>query len=168
MNLLTKIGLRDVSRIDLICNLITILLIIFAIIYACISYTHLSETIPVHFNANGEVDRYGHKSSFIVLTAIIALMGIGLLTLSHFPQSFNYSIPITDSNREKQHALAASMIRQLNAFITICMTFMLVEIGMIAMEKWNASGIGVWFPILFCVGLILIIGNHLVESKKAK
>lgn len=166
MNLLKILGLIDVPRMDKFMNLLTLGLIFFMIIFTICYYSILPEKIPMHFDLNGNINRYGDKSSIFILPLITFVMGIGLLILSNFPQTFNYNVPITESNKKEHYALASSMMRQMTVFITFCLSIIVLIICLIASEKISSSAFGLWFTFILIGGLAWIIIRYVIKSKQ--
>src|SRR5688572_18913514 len=50
------------------------LFIIAPVIYLAIVWNSLPETIAMHFNLKGDVDRYGSKNELIIMTLILTLV----------------------------------------------------------------------------------------------
>lgn len=61
--------------------LLAILLLAAPAILAAILYPGLPESIPVHFNAAGQADKYDHKSSIWLHTSILFVVGLGVYFL---------------------------------------------------------------------------------------
>jgi uncharacterized membrane protein len=117
------------------------------------NYTDLPHRIPIHFDAYGQIDGYGHKSSIFVLPIIGALFFILILILSRYPHLFNYPVPITKANAEKQYKIGLRMIRYLKLFIAS--TFLIIEYQTIQAARGQSEGLGAWFlPVT--LGLIIM------------
>jgi uncharacterized membrane protein len=168
MSILKTLGLSSVPQIDRNLNLLTLGFIGIAVFCSIYFYAMLPEEIPTHFDIEGNVNRYGNKSSILLLCGITAIMGLGLLILSNFPQTFNYHIPITESNKESQYKLASLMIRQLNAFVSFSLAMLVLYICLLASEKFSNSSFPILFTIVLLVGIVAIIANYMVKSNKLK
>ena len=111
------------QQIDIILELISATILIFIIVYTIISYSELPETIATHFNANGEADGFGSKSSLWLLTGIFCFLSIFLLFfINKVPHLHNYMVNITEQNALKNYRLSVRMVRytKLILFTTIC------------------------------------------------
>ena len=87
---------------------ILFLLSSFAVAFWIIANT--PENIPLHFNAQGEIDRWGESWTIIGLP-LIALVLYGLLTLiQHRPQWSNYPVKIPNENREQAYGQRSRII----------------------------------------------------------
>jgi len=169
MSFLEKLGLSNISAQDKVANFFTLVLIVFIVCFVIVIFPSLPDTIPTHFNGNGEVDGTGGKKSIYGIVGFTVLMAIGLYVLSFKSQWFSsYPVPLTQKNKEFQQNLAASMIRQLNAFITACMCYIIVCIAMIAKGQFSTSSLGIGFIFILFAGLIFILGRYMMQARAQK
>jgi uncharacterized membrane protein len=82
-------------------------------------YDALPKVIPVHFDASGTPDGFAEQSQFFLAPLVGFVLFIGLYFLRRFPQIYNYPVPITPENRERQFQAASRLIAQLNLSISI-------------------------------------------------
>ena len=54
----------------------------------------------MHYNAVGEIDRWGSKYEILFLPAISILLYVFITAVSFFPQIWNVPVQITDENKE--------------------------------------------------------------------
>ncbi len=116
------------------------------------NYSTISDTIPIHYNAAGEVDGYGDKSGIFTIAIIATVFVIGLSLLNKFPHIFNYSRKITAENALQQYTAATRMIRYIK--VAIALTFMVTTITTVSAAYNGATSIGSW--ILPCLTAIIV------------
>jgi len=127
---------------------------IFAIwILTITNYTNLPDTIPIHYNASGQVDGFGGRGNILTLPLIATILFIGLTIVNKFPHVFNYPTNVTADNALNQYTNATRLIRYLKFFIVII--FGLIALQTIRNVNGQTSGLGVWFLPL-TLGLIFI------------
>jgi len=73
-------------------------------------WTSLPARIPEHFGWSGTPDRFGPKSSLLILPAIAVLFYVALSFLARFPSRFNYPVKVTDINRPAVERLGVSLV----------------------------------------------------------
>ena len=61
-----------------ILNGISIICIISSFIYVIFAFQQLPETIPIHFNAQGEADNWGSKNTIFIMPGIAIVLFVGL------------------------------------------------------------------------------------------
>ncbi|NNK18988.1 MAG: DUF1648 domain-containing protein, partial [Maribacter sp.] len=108
-----------------------------------ITYSKLPETIPIHYNASGEVDGYGDKTNILALPVIATVLFLGLTVLNKFPHLFNYPFSITENNALKHYSSATRMIRLLKFAIVV--VFGLIIFKTIQNVNGTTDGLGSWF-----------------------
>ena len=73
----------------------------------------------MHFNAAGEIDRWGSKAELLILPVISWLM-YGLLTVvEQLPGAWNTGVKVTEENREQVYALLGHMLSTLKFLIMV-------------------------------------------------
>lgn len=117
------------------------------------SYTNLPDTIPIHYNAAGQADGFGGKTTILTLPLIATILFIGMTILNKFPHIFNYPTNITADNAFRQYTNATRLIRYLKFIIVII--FGLIALQTIRNVNGQTNGLGVWFLPL-TLGLIFI------------
>ncbi len=141
------------SKTDKALEIAGIVLLITMCCFALYAYLQFPETIPVHFNAMGKADDYGHKATFFLLPAISALIYGGLTALNKHPHVFNYWVTITDENALYQYTIATRMIRYIKIIILFIFSVIMILIYLATTGK--ESGLSRWF-IPASIGLVLL------------
>jgi uncharacterized membrane protein len=155
-NSLPKIKIRLKSfdwAIEIFALIFLILLIALPIIYL----KDLPDSIPSHFNAAGQPDDYGSRSTLWLLPLTGSFMYILMTVLSGFPQIYNYPVKITSENAVMQYTIATRLIRILKTVILIIFSYLSFQT--INTSIGNATGLGkVFLPVslLLTFGLIAV------------
>jgi len=132
-------------------EIIPLLIVIISITLGLYFYSIFPEQVPVHWNAGGEVDRYGSKFEGAFLMPLIA---IGMYILFRF-------LPKIDPKKEKYEQFFKIYLLFRNLIM-----IMMLAIYLIA----SASTLGydvrveVWIPIIVGV-LFIILGNYMGKLK---
>ena len=141
------------SRLD---NILEITGKIFlAFLWGLILYTFfkLPDTIPIHFNATGQADNYGHKTTTLILPILATVIYLGLTQLIKRPHMLNYMVKITANNTLKQNIIAARMLRFIKVAVLIIFTLIILFIYLTTIGVTH--GLGIWFLPLV-LGLLLV------------
>ncbi len=109
--------------IDIIIEMLSITLLLLMIIYIITEYANLPEIIPTHFNAKGEADGFGSRITLWIVPSIASIMYIGMFFLSKYPHLHNYMVNITEENALKNYRFSTRMVRIVNLFAVILMTY---------------------------------------------
>jgi uncharacterized membrane protein len=75
-----------------------------------LSWSDLPETIPMHFNAAGQVNGWGPKESILAVPCVAIFVFLLLTIASRYPQYFNFPWRITEENAERQYRLARILL----------------------------------------------------------
>lgn len=103
----------------------------------------LPERMPIHFDHTGQADAYGHKNLLLILPGIATVLAGVLSFAGRHPEVFNYRVPITAENAERQYRNAALMMRVMRLvvvalFFLICWKAVQVGLG-------QSEGLGLMF-----------------------
>ncbi|MDQ0270588.1 DUF1648 domain-containing protein [Cytobacillus purgationiresistens] len=137
-----------------------------AIVFLIISWAQLPEQVPGHYNAAGEVDRWGSKFELFILPIIGIFMWLFLGILEKFPHVHNYPDRLNEANAE---AFYLNSRKLLNVTKNIC----LISFGTILVQSirlalgWSES-LGMWFLPVLCVGVMIPIILGMVRASKIK
>lgn len=122
------------------------------------AFFFMPDTVPVHFDMNNNVDRWGSKYELLILPAIILLIGIVFAYISkHFKRkeehgSNNYNVFITAS-------VVILAIFNVLTYFTLYIAFM-------GIQDFDASNIDLFSLITLLFGFaFIIIGNVLPKVK---
>ena len=86
------------NALDIIETIVSLLCLIGVVVYLMVMWSRIPNQIPAHFNAAGEVNRWGSKSELIVLP-IISWVLYGFITLvERYPQIWNTGVTVTEEN----------------------------------------------------------------------
>lgn len=123
------------------------------------SFSTLPETIPTHYNGMGEVDDYGPKATIFFLPVLGTVLFAFLTYIIKKPETFNYTVEITEENALAQYTNATKLLRFMKLGLLIL--FIIIDYKTIATSNGASDGLGKWFlpftiamiflPILFSV-----------------
>ncbi len=129
-------------------------------------YGGLPDQIPTHFNAAGEPDAYGSKTSVWVLPIVGLLLAVGMMYLNRFPHLFNYTVSITEENAMRQYSKATRMMRVINVLLVFA--FVYINYTTIQTALGHAKGLGNGVIIIFILGIFGTMFYYLFQPKKAE
>jgi uncharacterized membrane protein len=146
----------ELSRTDKFIEASGYFVIIVLWILTIFNYIILPETIPIHFNASGQPDNYGSKSTIFILAGIGTIIFTGMTVLNKFPHTFNFPIKITEDNALRQYTNAMRLIRFLKLAIGLIFSLIVLFTGLTATGK--VSGLGFLFlPFTFALIIMPVI-----------
>ena len=124
-------------------------------IYLWLRWKKFPETVPMHYNLKGEVDRYGSKNELILLVAVLTVVSVGTYLLLNNVHRFDPKKKFTGTNKGTMDNLAFG----------VCIFLA----GMNAMMIYYCSNPGLEIKtnlILAAVGLLFaFIGNYMHSLK---
>ena len=97
-------------------------------IYVFMSYGKLPDTIPMHYNLMGEIDRYADKSEIFILLVIAIGMHSLIGVIEGLPSLWNTGIKITETNKELVYGTLTKMIKTLKYLVSMMFGYMILMI----------------------------------------
>ncbi|MBX3254957.1 MAG: SdpI family protein [Chitinophagaceae bacterium] len=128
------------------------------LVYLAIIWNSLPATLPMHFNLQGEADRYGAKNEFMGLVLFLTVLNIGTYYLVSNAYRFGPNKKYTNENRFAITKLAVG-ISVFMCAITLYAMFS------ISASKNGITAFGVKF-VFVAIGLLYcLIGNYMHNIK---
>ena len=87
-----------------------LLLMTGTIVYLIVMWKSIPDTIPAHYNAAGEVDRWGGKSELIFLPVIGGMLYFLMTLIQQYPEAWNTGVKVTEQNRERVYQILGNLI----------------------------------------------------------
>lgn len=135
-------------------DILSLACILFMLATGLFYYSALPEQMPVHFNAGGQVDDYGHRSMIFLLPGIAIATSVLVGLIGRDPKNYNYPVKVTNENREllagESRLLVSAIILLTNALLAY------IHWGMLQIGRGNQSGLSAAVVWLF-VGLFLLL-----------
>ncbi|TDO29099.1 SdpI family protein [Sediminibacterium goheungense] len=134
---------------------LALLLLVAPAILAAILYPGLPETIPIHFNAKGQADGFGPKSSIWIHISILSVVGLGVyLLISNIHKIDPKKTANVSVDTYKTLALAITLFLSIiNASIVLYMSDAL-------------KNLGIQNIVLPSVGLLLAVIGYFMRNIK--
>ncbi|MEN6339812.1 MAG: DUF1648 domain-containing protein, partial [Clostridiaceae bacterium] len=89
---------------------LSLALMIGTIVYLIVMWRSIPDTIPAHYNAAGEVNRWGDKSELIFLPIIGGMLYFLITLVQQYPQAWNTGVAVTEQNRERVYRILGNLI----------------------------------------------------------
>jgi uncharacterized membrane protein len=141
------------TKLQIGLELTALLLVVSFILFVSVQWDQLPQTIPGHFNAMGEIDRWGNKREFLILPIIGVLLYLFMTVISFFPQTWNVPVKVTERNK----AVVYQCVRS---------TLILIKIELLAIFFYitayvaNAQALPITFlPVM----LTIVVGTTLIS-----
>ena len=117
------------------------------------AFSTLPESIPTHYNGLGEVDGYGPKATIFFLPVLGTVLFAFLTYIVKKPETFNYTVEITEENALAQYTNATKLLRFMK--LALLILFIVIDYKTIATSNGASDGLGKWF-LPFTIALIFL------------
>ena len=149
------------NALDVLEAIVSLSCLVGVTLYLIFAWSTIPAKVPMHYNAAGEVNRWGSKSELIILP-IISWLIYGMITLiERLPQVWNTGIRVTEENRAVVYRLLKNMIacvKMITLSIFSCLTVL----------SSLARNLPMWFLLAFLVLLFGTIAYYIVKLTRLR
>jgi uncharacterized membrane protein len=128
------------------------------ILFLANNWNEIPEKVPAHFNALGEVDRWGTKMELLILPIVGSLITVLMQVIEKFPEMHNYPNRLNEINAKEFYLLSRKMINSLKNICLLIFSLLLFESITIALGRGEGFGALLLPTILLSVFIPIIIG----------
>ena len=105
--------------LDKLMNRLSLLVLVGSVVFLAGYWKQIPAEVPMHYNAAGEIDRWGTQAELLILP-VIAWLLYGLLTVvEQVPSAWNTGVKVTAENREQVYALLGHMLSTLKLLVMV-------------------------------------------------
>lgn len=127
-----------------------------SLIFLIYIWPELPKEVPAHYNAAGEVDRWGSKWELLILPGVGLFILVLLQLFEKFPEWHNYPKKFTESNAKAFYLTSRKLMNQLKNLSLIVFALILYNSVAIAL-KWNEGFNVIIFPLFVVCFLLPVI-----------
>lgn len=129
------------TRFHRIMNIIAIMVMLGTLLFLVLYWKNIPDSVPGHFNAAGEADRWGSKME-VLICPVFMLMIYGIITLTErHPQVWNTGVTVTPEN---QHLV----YRELMSMIVVMKLLLVCDFAFITVTTAFGANLPVWFLVV--------------------
>ena len=137
------------TKLQNIMEVASLLIIISMFLLVIIRWDSLPDKIPGHYNALGEVNRWGNKGELIILPIVSIMMYLLLTVVTAFPSIWNMPVTVTEENRVRVIGCTKYMMLLMKAEMLL----------MFAYINYNTMEVKALSPLFLPVTLVIIFGT---------
>ena len=105
--------------LDKLMNRLSLLVLVGTVVFLAGYWKQIPAEVPMHYNAAGEIDRWGARAELLILP-IISWLLYGLMTVvEQVPSAWNTGVKVTVENREQVYALLGHMLSTLKLLVMV-------------------------------------------------
>jgi len=140
--------------------------LVLLLILPAVYYAELPDTIPTHFNARGEADSFGSKSTLWLMPGLGLILYLKMTILARYPHIYNYTVQITPENAERQYRMAVQLVRGLKVFVMSLFAYLVW--GTIQVASSRAAALDSWWLWFILGANFTFLGWYLVQAFRKK
>lgn len=126
------------------------------VVFWLFNLSSLPSEVPMHYNAKGEIDRYGSKWETIILPFISVFLWVMCYFIEKHPSLMNIPKKLTKENEKEIFTISTHLLSVIKNFSLLIFSFLIFEICWTA--KGNEQLLSSWFlPVILLVTFVPII-----------
>lgn len=137
------------KKFDIILNILCWIILVSTMLFLIITWSKIPDTIPMHYDSAGNIDRFGSKLEILVLPIIILIVYTFITIIEKFPEAWNTGVKVTEENKERVYSTLLHLISTIK-FIMVGMVAYLTVHTALSLE------LSAWFTPIF---ILAIFGN---------
>lgn len=152
------------TKLDIFLEAIAIIGLIYMIVQIIVEFPNVESEVATHFNASGQPDSWGDKSTLLIIPVITIALYALLTIINRYPHLFNFPAEITEANAPRQYQIAKTLVIYLKAY-TIGL-FLYIQLMSINVTAENGGGLGKFFIVIVILGSLLPIVIYFVMASR--
>lgn len=112
------------TKLQILLEIVSFCILAAMFIYLAVRWGDVPDKIPGHYNAAGQIDRWGNKMELIMMPLISLLLYLLITVVSFFPSIWNVPVQITDKNRDKVYGNMMNMVLFMKIEMLLCFTYL--------------------------------------------
>ncbi|ATP39958.1 hypothetical protein CSE16_07785 [Solibacillus sp. R5-41] len=153
------------SNSERVANIIGYASLVAMVLYLLLKWSSLPAQVAAHFNAAGEVDRWGSKYELLILPVIAILITFFMELIERYPHVHNYPERLCEANVHAFYLNSRQMLNYMKNIINMLFAFLVYE----SIEISVSDDIALGLPFgLFLFALFVVMIWKIIVSTKIK
>lgn len=142
-------GIIKNNKIDRIIEFMCLTLLIGVTAYLIFNWGSIPDKIPVHYDWEGNIDRWGNKAEVMILPIMSWFLYLLITGLQQVPLAWNTGVKITEENEERVYRTLKYLMETLKLIVVADLSYMTIN----SLMGKSLSG---WFTMIV---LVAVFGN---------
>lgn len=143
----------EMTPLERVANFIGMMALAAMVTMIVLQWSRVPETIPAHFGANGEVDRWGSKWELLILPVIAIVLYLFMQFIEARPHTHNYPARLNDTNRAAFYLHSRRVINLTKNLCALLLAYTTWRTILVAKGAVEGLGMG-----MFSVLLVAVVG----------
>lgn len=130
-----------------------------ALVFLLYHWQRLPDEVPAHYNAVGEVDRWGSKMELFILPVVGFFLALFMQMVERFPETHNYPARLNEQNAHAFYTLSRKLTNQLKNSSLVIFSLLTIQTVLIAQEKLDSlsSLFLPFFMVVVCAPIVICL-----------
>ena len=147
------------NKFQITLEVLAALVLIGTVAYLVLKWGGVPDKIPGHYNATGEVDRWGNKSELLLMPIISGCLYLFLTVVGFFPSIWNIPVHVTEDNKAVVYRTSKNMMITMK--LEALVSFFYLEYNQIGTKPLSQ-----YFLFIILVAVLLTFGFYFLRLKR--
>ena len=115
------------NKIDRIIEIMCLTLLIGVTAYLIFNWGSIPDKIPVHYDWEGNIDRWGNKAELMILPIMSWFLYLLITGLQQIPLAWNTGVKITEENEERVYRTLKYLMETLKLIMVADLSYMTIN-----------------------------------------
>ena len=134
------------NKIDWLMEIICLLLLLGVTVYLIFNWGSIPNKIPVHYDWEGNIDRWGNKAEVMILPIMLWFLYLFITGLQQVPLAWNTGVKITEKNEK-------GVYRALKYLIETLKLIVVADLSYITIYSLMGKSLSGWFTMTVLVAV---------------
>ena len=134
------------NKIDRIIEIMCLTLLIGVTAYLIFNWGSIPDKIPVHYDWEGNIDRWGNKAELMILPIMSWFLYLLITGLQQIPLAWNTGVKITEENEERVY-------RTLKYLMETLKLIMVADLSYMTINSLMGKSLSEWFTMIVLVAV---------------
>lgn len=149
-----------ITKFQFVIEIITLLFLIAMFVYLRQAWAGIPDKVPGHFDAAGQINRWGNKSELLMVPIISVILYLLLTAVTFFPAIWNVPASVTEENRTIVYESIRNMMCVMKLEMVLCFTY-------ISYKSIKLQALSSYFFFVFLVIIFGTMAYYLRKTLKA-
>ncbi|RUL56899.1 DUF1648 domain-containing protein [Lysinibacillus antri] len=152
------------TKVEKIMDAMGLGIFLLAILFLIVNWGNIPEEVPGHFNATGEVDRWGSKVEVIILPIIGTFLFMLMSAFEKAPHMHNYPKRINETNAYQFYTQSTRLLNVVKNLCLVMFAFLIVQIVRVSLGDIQSLGL-LFLPVFLIILFGVMISGIYKQSK---
>lgn len=150
------------TKLQIAIEVLGLIALLGMIAFVALKWNNLPSKIPMHYDAQGAVNKWGGKNEILLMPVISVVLYVLISVVSFFPKSWNMPTKVREENKLEVYSSMKTMLILMKAELVAVFFYITYKMAMqAALEPWFLPAF-----LVITIGTVVLFSVRTVEKSK--